>query len=367
MVPMFSAASVNDAVALKAAFARVLDSQRYVLSRETAGFEAAFADYCGVGACVGVGNGTDALEIGLAALGVGTGDTVVTVANAGFYASTAIHALYARPVYVDVDPASLTLSPDALRASLAALDEAAKAIVVTHLYGRLADMDAILPLAAEAGVPVLEDCAQAHGAQKGGVRAGAYGALATFSFYPTKNLGAIGDGGAVVGSDPDLMTRVRELRQYGWSSKYTVAHPHGRNSRLDEVQAAFLNLKLAHLDAHNAQRRAIAARYDAAFADLDLVTPPGSEADTVAHLYVVRSPDRAALRARLQEAGVMTDIHYPIPDHRQPVQEALAPLVPGPMEVTEDAARTVLSLPCYPGMPDADVDRVIAAVRMAAR
>ena len=357
-VPFFCAQGAAFGVDLSACLKQVLDSGRFVLGPQVHDFEAAFARYVGVPHTIGVANGTDALELALRALQVGPGARVVTVANAGFYATTAIAQVGAQPVYADVEPDSLTLSADALDAALRSGPVAA--VVVTHLYGQRADMARLFEVCRDAHVPLIEDCAQAHGATLDGRRAGAWGALGCFSFYPTKNLGALGDGGAVVTADAALAERVRALRQYGWARKYHVAQAGGGNSRLDELQAAVLLAKLSRLDAANAERRAIAARYSEAFADLPLNCPPTLGADAVAHLYVVRNPQRAALQAHLHAAGVASDIHYPVPDHRQPVSVGRdMPTLP----VTEAACAQVLSLPCYPGLSMAQQAQVIAAVR----
>ncbi|MBB6254444.1 DegT/DnrJ/EryC1/StrS family aminotransferase [Nitrospirillum iridis] len=346
----------RDGDAIAAAMARVVARGRVLFGPETAAFEAAFAAYCGTSHCLGVGNGTDALELALRALGVGPGDEVVTVANGGFYATTAILAVGARPRFADIDPGTLTLSPVALAG---ALTPRTRAIIVTHLYGRLADMDGVLDAAGT--IPVIEDCAQAHGAQRRGRRAGAFGAIGCFSFYPTKNLGALGDAGAVVTSDAALADRLGALRQYGWGDKYVVARAGGRNSRMDEIQAAVLTLRLPALDDANARRRAIIARYHAAVPAPvpDWASPVGL--DDVAHLAVVRSPDRARLAAALARAGVDTAIHYPVPDHHQP---ALRPLLAGPVSlpVTEQATAQILTLPCFPEMTEDEVVHVAAAL-----
>lgn len=360
-IPLFRATSVEAGLDLGATVQRVLDRHWYVMGAELQAFEAEFAAYCGVDHAVGVANGTDALELALRAVGVQAGDRVVTVANAGFYSSTAIHAIGARPVYLDVDEATLTLDPAALARALAAPGPKPAAVVVTHLYGQLADMPTLAPLCQAGGVPLVEDVAQAHGALHAGRRAGAWGQAACFSFYPTKNLGALGDGGAVLTPDAALAERLRRLRQYGWSHKYTVALPGGRNSRLDELQAAVLRAKLPWLDAHNAARRQIATRYQAAFVDLPVRGPARLGEDQVAHLYVLRTPRRDALRDFLRTRGVATEVHYPVPDHRQPAHPA--PECLGPLPVTEAACATALTLPCFPGLEDAEVDRVIAAVR----
>ena len=334
----------------------VLNSGWYVLGKQVAAFERAFADFCGTADAIGVGNGTDALELALRALDVGAGDQVVTVANAGMYASSAILALGGVPVFVDVDASSLTMNPAELER---ALGPRCKAIVLTHLYGRLADVQAVLRIADARGIPVIEDCAQAHGAAAGGKRAGSFGKIGCFSFYPTKNLGAVGDGGAVTTSDPELARRLRSLRQYGWSEKYVVSNPGGRNTRLDELQAAVLLTKLPRLEGWNARRAAIAARYSDQLRHPAIeapATPPGAY---VAHLYVVRSTDREGLRAHLRQQGIATEVHYPVPDHRQPMLSDRCRDVKLP--VTEHAAQQILTLPCFPEMTDAEVERVIAA------
>lgn len=357
-VPLFCARTAAYGVDLHRVVGDVIASERYVLGAKVEAFEAAFGAYLGVRHVVSVANGTDALELALRALGVDSGGRVATVANAGFYASTAIGAIGATPVYVDVDDARLTMSLDALETAMTS--GAIDAVVVTHLYGQLADVAAIAALCDRAGVPLVEDCAQAHGARVDGRHAGGWGAMACFSFYPTKNLGAIGDGGAVVTSDQQLAHRVRGLRQYAWGRKYEVTMPGGRNSRLDELQAAVLTAKLPQLDAANAERRAIAKRYNEAFSDVSLKRPISVGADYVAHLYVIRSRQRDALRAHLARRGVASEIHYPIPDHRQQV---LGDVTRVSLPVTEAACDQVLSLPCFPGLLDEQVDRVIAAVR----
>lgn len=356
-IPLFSAQTANQGIDAAAVIHRVLDSHWYVLGKEVQAFEDAFARYIGVPHCVSLANGTDALELALRALGVQAGDTVATVANAGFYSSTAIRAIGAVPLYVDVDPHTRNMSADALQAALALRP---KAVVVTHLYGRMADIASLCALAEQAGVPVVEDCAQAHGARSPQGMAGGFGALGCFSFYPTKNLGALGDGGAVVTRDARLDAQVRKLRQYGWEGKYHVTLSGGRNSRLDEMQAALLRAKLPLLDASNAQRRAIAQRYNAAFADLPVQCPDSLGEGYVAHLYVLATHRRDALRTWLAERRITSEIHYPVPDHQQAVMAGNA--YP-PLPVTERLAAEIVTLPCFPGLQDADVERVIEAVR----
>ena len=359
MISLFSDIAVNANLDLQSPLKRVLDRHWYVLGEEVAGFESAFSAYVGVNHCITVANGTDALEIALRGLGVTRGDKVVTVANAGFYSSTAIHAIGAVPVYVDVDEVSMTMAPAALSAALA---DKPKCVIVTHLYGQMADMGALLRLTRDAGVPLIEDCAQSHGARRDGRQAGSWGDAACFSFYPTKNLGALGDGGAIVTNNMELDARLRILRQYGWSAKYQVTTQGGHNSRLDEIQAAILNEKLPHLDAWNSERRHIASLYNAAFACLQIISLPTIGEDYVAHLYVIRVNNRDAFRDFLKAEGVATDVHYPIPDHLQSAYPNAC--VVGPMCATEAASTSVVSLPCFPGLTVSEIDRVIAAVEM---
>ncbi|MET7418536.1 DegT/DnrJ/EryC1/StrS family aminotransferase [Dactylosporangium sp. NPDC005555] len=347
---------------LTAAVRRVVGSGWYVLGREVAAFEEAFAAYCGAGHAVGVGNGTDAIELALAGVGVGRGDRVALAANAGGYGTTAVLALGAEPVHVDVDEDTATLDP-------ALLDqERFDAVLVTHLYGRLADMPALRAVADRHGAAVVEDCAQAHGAARDGPsgvrRAGAWGDAAAFSFYPTKNLGALGDAGAVVTASAEVADRVRRLRQYGWDRKYHQVTGPARNSRLDELQAALLSVKLPHLDGWNAARVAVAARYRDAIRHPQVTLPDVEAPGHVGHLYVLRCTDRDALSAHLRARDVPHDVHYPLPDHRQPVHgDRFAGRC---LPVTERLCAEVLSLPCHPALDPrldpARVDDIAAAV-----
>lgn len=354
-IPLFSAEVVNASLDFLTPLKKVLKSHWYILGEEVKSFEAEFAQYVGVDYCVSVANGSEALELALRGLGVKPADHVITVANAGFYGSTAIHAVGATPLYVEIDPVTLTICPKAL---MEVIGNKPAALIATHLYGQLANIEEIVRIAEAAGVPVLEDCAQSHGARRNGKQAGSFGTVACFSFYPTKNLGALGDGGAVVTNDKDLANKISQLRQYGWSQKYQVAIPGGRNSRLDELQAAILRIKLPLLDQWNASRRSIAKRYNEAFAKLDMVLPSSVNEDYVAHLYVVRVKNRADFSAALKEQGVNTDIHYPIADHDQPGYKAESVS----LKETELACQTVVSLPCFPGLTDDEVSRVIEAV-----
>ena len=346
--------------AIDEAIARVRDRGVYVLGPEVAAFEGEFAAYCGAGECVAVGNGTDALELALRALGIGAGDEVATAANAGGYATSAILGSGAVPVYADVVDATLQMDPAALAARIT---PRTRAVVVTHLYGRLADVDALASVARERGIALVEDCAQAHGASRRGRKAGTFGVLGCFSFYPSKNLGALGDAGAVVTGDAALAARVRELRMYGWREKYHCAIPGGMNSRMDELQAAVLRVMLPCLDAWNRRRREIAECYTAAISHPAIRLPagadPGDGAADVAHLYVVRTAQRERLRAHLAAADVATGIHFPVPDHRQAARPGLQ-VDPG-LECTERACAEVVSLPCYPELTEDEMAAVAAA------
>lgn len=359
-IPLFSAAAVNSGLDFLNAIRRVIERQWYVLGEEVVAFEREFAKYVGTSDCVSVANGTDALELALRSIGVGHGDLVVTVANAGFYSSTAIHAVGAIPVYVDVDSKSLTLSVSRLIEALSDEgSERVKAIIVTHLYGQLAEIEELLRVANDAGVPLIEDCAQAHGAARNGKQAGTFGQVGCFSFYPTKNLGALGDGGALVTNNPALADQIRKLRQYGWAHKYAVEVGGGRNSRLDEIQAAVLREKLPRLNQQNKERRNVAQHYNEAFVSLPVDCPCSIDEDYVAHLYVLRVKDRNSFREFLKAKGIATDVHYPIPDHLQSAYQTTN--IPK-LQVTESACSSVVSLPCYPGLTEMEVERVIVAV-----
>ncbi|MBK9713518.1 MAG: DegT/DnrJ/EryC1/StrS family aminotransferase [Kouleothrix sp.] len=349
---------------LDAAAARVLASGWYILGPEVQAFERAFAAFCGVGHAVGVGNGTEALYLALVALGVGPGDEVITVANAAVYEPLTILQAGARPVFVDVDERSYTMDPALLEG---AITPRTKAIMPVHLYGRMADMDAIGAIARRHRLPVIEDSAQSHGAALGGRVAGSIGACGCFSFYPSKNLGALGDGGMVVTDDAELAAKLRRLRVYGWRERYYTTDAGGINSRLDELQAALLHAKLGHLLAWNERRRQIARRYDELLAGSGLALPELCEDGAhVYHLYVVRAAGRERLQADLRARGVETAVHYPLPAHLQPVYQQLGLAAPGSLPVTERQAGEVLSLPIYPELTDAEVDAVAAALREAA-
>ncbi|NTU83721.1 MAG: DegT/DnrJ/EryC1/StrS family aminotransferase [Chloroflexales bacterium] len=342
---------------LTGALARVAVGGWYVLGAEVRAFEEEFAAYCGAASSIGVASGFEALYLALAALGVGPGDEVITVANACVYQAAAILQAGARPVFVDVDPQTHNLDPALLAA---AITPRTKAVIPVHLYGQLARMAEILEVARPRGIAVIEDAAQAHGAGDER-RAGAWGDLACFSFYPSKNLGALGDAGALTTDDKALADRLRRLRMYGWGEKYITTEPGGRNSRLDEIQAAALRVKLRRLDAWNAARHERAAWYRALLAGL----PLGLPADTpghVYHLFVVACDARDDLRRHLIASGVGCDIHYPLPAHLQPAYAHLG-YKPGDLPVTEGLAATILSLPLYPELTRQEVEYVAGAVR----
>ena len=343
---------------IDAAIERVLAGGRYILGSETAAFEREFADYAGAAAAVGVGSGTEALHVALAACGIGSGDEVITVSHTAVATVAAIELAGAIPVLVDIEPRYYTLDPDELAA---AISPRTRAVLPVHLYGQPADLGQISEVARNHGLILIEDCAQAHGATFGGSRVGSVGDIGCFSFYPTKNLGAIGDGGAVVTQSQEIAGRLRLLREYGWAERYVSADP-GWNTRLDEIQSAILRVKLRDLDQSNAARVDIARRYDEALADLDLELPQRrTDATHVFHLYVVRTPRRDALQAHLHDKGVAALVHYPKPVHLQPAYSRIR--CAGRMAHTELAAREVLSLPIYPELTDSEQDRVIDAIR----
>jgi dTDP-4-amino-4,6-dideoxygalactose transaminase len=344
---------------IDAAIHRVLDKGWYVLGEETRMFESEFATYIGVTEAIGVGSGTEALHIALAACGIGLGDEVITVSHTAVATVAAIELVGATPVLVDIEPDHFTLDPDRLEA---AFTPRTKAIVPVHLYGQPVDLMPILEIARRHDVRVIEDCAQAHGAMYGGRRVGTWGDIACFSFYPTKNLGAIGDGGMIGTNDPALAKRAHLLREYGWAERY-VSHIPGLNSRLDEVQAAVLRVKLRYLDADNVARAHRAQDYDQALQGTPVSVPKRrSNATHVYHLYVIRCSARDELQAHLKAHGVGALIHYPVPIHLQPAYRGR--LRGGDhLPVTEQTARSVLSLPMYPELSPMEWQTVIGAIR----
>jgi dTDP-3-amino-2,3,6-trideoxy-4-keto-D-glucose/dTDP-3-amino-3,4,6-trideoxy-alpha-D-glucose/dTDP-2,6-dideoxy-D-kanosamine transaminase len=345
---------------LQEAVREVIAGGHYILGPRVDRFEKAYAAYCGVAHAVGVGNGTDALELALKALGCAAGDEVLTVANAGGYATSAILSLGATPVYADIDPHTMLMSPETFSQ---AVTPKTRAVIVTHLFGLMADMPALCSLAAARGIAVIEDCAQAHGASIGGRKAGSWGAFGCFSFYPTKNLGAIGDAGCIVTADAAHAGKLRALRQYGWQqAKYHMPQDTGRNSRMDELQAAVLLAFLPHLESWNDRRREVADRYRAALQEHKMVFQQVPDDERfVAHLCVMRCPARDKLKEALRADGITTDVHYPVADYLQPaVRKRIGQRQALP--VTEKAVSEVLSLPCFPEITREETDRVIARI-----
>ena len=346
---------------IDAAVLRVLDSTQFILGEEVAAFEREFAAYCGTTDAVGVNSGTSALHLALLAAGIGPGDEVITVPFTFVATVAAIDYAGAKPVFVDIDPETYTMAPAAIDR---AITPRTKAIMPVHLYGHAADMDPILDIATRHGLTVIEDAAQAHGAEYRGRRCGSMGAMAAFSFYPGKNLGAYGEGGAVVTSDPALARKIRLMRSWGEERRYehTVK---GFNYRMDGIQGAILRVKLRHLERWTEARRARAADYGRAFAETGIVTPvERTGCRHVYHVYAVRLARREATRAALQAAQIQTGVHYPIPVHLQPAHAELGYAV-GAFPVSEGLAAQVLSLPMFPEMTTEQVQTVAATVLAA--
>lgn len=346
---------------LDAAYHRVMDSGWYILGREVEAFESEFAAFCGTKYCIGVGNGLEALHLILRAYDIGPGDEVIVPANT--YIATWLAVSYAGATVVPVEPLERTynLDPDRIEA---AITSKTKAILPVHLYGQPADMDSISDIARRYGLKVIEDAAQAHGARYKGRRAGNLGDAAGFSFYPTKNLGAIGDGGAVTTNDSVLADKIRLLRNYGSETKY-YNQVKGFNSRLDELQAAFLRVKLRYLDAWNARRCELVRIYLNELADTPLllpIVPPDME--SAWHVFVIRTPQRESLQAALRQQGIGTLIHYPLPPHLQKAYREMR-LVEGAFPITERIHREILSLPVGPHMTDEHLAYVISEINLA--
>ena len=361
-IPVFDAAPGYRTLQaeLDAAYQRVMAGGTYIFGAELEAFEAEFARACGASFCLGVANGLEALQLALLGFGVGPGDEVIVPAHTFIATWLAVSHCGARPVPVDVSESTFNIDASLISG---AITPRTRAIVVVHLYGQPVDMHGILAIAEQYGLPVIEDASQAHGATYGGQRVGGLGAAAAFSFYPTKNLGAFGDGGAVVSSDASLIERVAGLRNYGSRTKYehTVR---GHNSRLDPLQAAFLRVKLGWLDRWNTRRREVAAAYTAGLRGCAAYRLPVVTNDVahVWHQYVVRHPHRDSLREALAERGIGTALHYPIPPHRAPAYAGLG-ITDQMLPVTERLSGTVLSLPMGPYLTDDEVARVIDAAR----
>ena len=347
---------------IDAAIARALDSGWYILGAEGRAFEAEFATWLGAAHAVGCGNGTDALALALRALGVGSDSTVVTVSHTAVATVAAIEMVGATPLLIDIDPAYYTMDPAELAAVLAHPPPGLppiRAAIPVHLYGQAADLAPIMAACARHGVAVVEDCSQAHGATLDRRKVGTFTEVAAFSLYPTKNLGALGDAGVLATGDAALAERLAALRQYGWHTHY-VSDEVGVNSRLDELQAAILRVKLRYLDAQNARRQEIAAAYDAA-----LLAPPARRpgANHVFHQYVVRVPDRESMQHHLRGAGIGTGVHYPVPVHLQAAYRGRIALGPSGCVASAHASAEVLSLPMFPELTDDQVELVCEALR----
>ncbi|MDA7842773.1 DegT/DnrJ/EryC1/StrS family aminotransferase [Methylophilaceae bacterium] len=348
---------IDNVTIIRSAITRVLESGWLVLGPEVDSFEKTFANYIGADYCVTVANGTDAIELSLKALGIQKGDTVATVANAGMYSTSAILELGASPYFMDVDLSSKLVTFTEVER---AIKSGVKAVVVTHLFGLAAlDIKRIANLCRKNNVMLLEDCAQAHGAKINGQCVGTFGDIASFSFYPTKNLGALGDGGAIITNCKNKTKLLYSLRQYGWKGKYKVSIKGGRNSRLDELQAAVLNEFIPLLDKWNSRRREIAIRYNDGITNSNIILPQiALDESYVGHLYVITSPFRKALIDFLKAEKIGTDIHYPIPDHHQPLFEGKFSSIA--LTNTEKLSDEVLTLPCYPEMSNNDIKIVIS-------
>jgi dTDP-4-amino-4,6-dideoxygalactose transaminase len=360
-IPFLDLKPQNDAQKseINAAIQEVIEKCAFAGGPYVAAFEESFAAFCGARHAVGVGSGTDALWLALLALGVGPGDEVITVPSTFMATAEAITYCGARPVFVDIDEETYTMDPRLLER---AITPRTKAIIPVHLFGQVADMDPILEVACRHGLPVVEDACQAHGAEYKGRRAGSLGVAGCFSFYPGKNLGAFGDGGAVVTNNPRLAEELRLLRNYGQRVKNEHTQL-GYNCRLDTVQAAILLVKLKYLDAWNARRRTVADWYHGLLCDADLVLPAARpEVEHIYHLYVVRHPERTELMQHLAELGVQCGIHYPHPLHRaQPFAHART--VPEGLPVCTELADRILSLPMFPELERAAVERIAEGIR----
>jgi dTDP-4-amino-4,6-dideoxygalactose transaminase len=342
---------------IRVAIDRVLASGHYILGPEVEALEREFATYIGTSFAVGVANGTDAIAIALRALDVGPGDEVITVSMTAVATVAAIEMVGASPVLVDVDPVYYTMDPNALTA---AISPRTKAVIPVHLYGQPADLDSILSICNAAGIPIVEDASQAHGASLNGRRVGSIGVIGAFSCYPTKNLGALGDAGLLTTNDPNLAARLRGLRQYGWLERNWSLEP-GVNSRLDELQAAILRVKLSHLDEMNERRATIACAYGQVLQGSRLITPAVRPQSAHAwHLYVVRSDRRDGIRDLLHSQGVGTAIHYPHPVHLQPAYAGRIATADS-LATTECVAAEVLSLPLFPELDDSQLSRLVTA------
>ena len=335
---------------------RVFNSGNFVLGSEVDSFEKEFANFLGAKYCVGTANGTDSLEIALIAVGAGLGSKVATCANAGGYSSTAISCIGASPMYMDVELESRNITIESVKY---VIQQGARYVIATHLYGMaIRDIEQISILCKDNNVILIEDCAQAHGAEISGKRVGTFGRISTFSFYPTKNLGALGDGGALITDDDELFVKLLKLRTYGWGEKYRVEIARGRNSRLDEVQAAILRVFLRHLTSDNEKRLQIAQFYNEQIQSVEILKPQWKEGQFVAHIYAVASSSRNSILERLSHAGVGYAIHYPITDHHQIISSNKDVS----LKNSELLSNSILSLPCYPELTHEEMCVAVDAI-----
>lgn len=352
----------NERNQIEAAINRVLSSGHLILGRENEALSSELGQYLDIPNVILVGNGTDAIEIALTSIGIQPNQIVLTVANAGGYSTSAISRIGARPVYVDIDENYLQMSVDGpvgLKKVLKSLNEAPAAVIVTHLYGKAAPVREILEVLEPLGIPMIEDCAQSLGARINGKMLGTFGLIGTTSFYPTKNLGALGDGGALFTSDPDVAMRARALRQYGWTTRYHSTFSGGGNSRLDEIQAAILRFRLQELDGHNKRRGEIFRRYSEIEGDGVVVHHKVGE-DFVAHLAIASTDNRDKARGHFHAKEIQTDIHYPVPDHKQAsfhYQETYQ------LPVTEAMSERIFSIPLFPEMSEEEIEAVMGAIQ----
>lgn len=356
-IPLFDLKKSNDSIKLSSVVKSVIESNKLILGENLNLFEKNFAEYIGMKYCIGVGNGSDAIELALLAAGVKADDNVATVANAGFYTTAALNSISANPIYIDIDENNLLI--DYLDLESKYKKYQFQYLVVTHLYGQPVDMVAIVKFCMQNHIIIIEDCAQAHGAEYKNKKVGSFGDISTFSFYPTKNLGAIGDAGAVLTNNEIFSKKLYQLRQYGWGEKYFVEILKGKNSRLDEIQAAILNIKLQTLDDLNLERRNISKYYIENINNI-FVKPLTKILDGVSHLFVMKVENRDKFMKYLDLNGISTAIHYPVPDHLQPAFKNYK--FDFKLNVTEKTSKEIVTLPLYPGMLQNEIEKVVKVV-----
>lgn len=356
MIKFFDMKLANKKVNINKIISNVVGSYEFSLGKYVEDFEKNFSTYLGVKYCVGVGNGTDGLQLSLLASGINASDSVVTVSNAGFYSSTAIRSIGAKPEFIDVNDSDLLINLALLESFIEKNN--VSAVIITHLFGQVVDMKKVIEITKKHNIKIIEDCSHAHGALIEGKKAGSFGDASVFSFYPTKNLGAIGDGGIVATNSKKIYKNLLSLRQYGWNKKYYVENRNGRNSRLDAIQAAVLNEKLNYLDSWNNMRIDLAKKYHNAFLDLPLVLLEKLTINAP-HLYVIRTKERNKLIDYLNANKIQTQIHYPVPDHLQKIETRKYKN----LNITEESSKEVLSLPLYPNMTKKNQNKIIENIR----